>query len=130
MNRGGRPVAFLGRAALWHQQSKTRRGWPASLIFGYCSPMPNLPPAPPMTLDNMRENGVRTLAAWCLARDCNHHRVVDVSGYPDDLSVPSFGPEATVRALRAPWRGCKTELAGNCRAEFIRQNGVIVTRWH
>jgi hypothetical protein len=85
-------VTFLGRAALWHQQSKTRRGWPASPIFGYCSPMPNLPPAPPMTLDNMRENGVRTLAVWCLGRGCNHHRVVDVSGYPDDLSVPSFGP--------------------------------------
>jgi len=46
----------------------------------------------PMTLGNMRENGVRTLAAWCLGRGCNHFRVLDVSGYPDDLPVPSFGP--------------------------------------
>jgi hypothetical protein len=26
----------------------------------------------PMTLGNMRSNGVRTLAAWCLGRGCNH----------------------------------------------------------
>jgi hypothetical protein len=45
-----------------------------------------------VTLGNMRANGVRTLAAWCLGRDCNHHRVLDVSAYPDDQPVPSFGP--------------------------------------
>jgi hypothetical protein len=33
----------------------------------------------PMTLGNMRANGVRTLAAWCLGRGCNHCRVFDVS---------------------------------------------------
>jgi hypothetical protein len=27
---------------------------------------------PPMTFGNMRNNGVRTLAAWCLGRGCNH----------------------------------------------------------
>ena len=36
--------------------------------------------------------GVRTLAGWCLGRGCNHQRVVDVSAYPDDVTVPSFGP--------------------------------------
>jgi hypothetical protein len=45
-----------------------------------------------MTLGNMRANGVRTLAAWCLGRGCNHYRVLDVSGYLDDLPVPSLGP--------------------------------------
>jgi hypothetical protein len=40
----------------------------------------------------MRANRVRTLAAWCLGRGCNHHRVLDVSRYPDDVAVPSFGP--------------------------------------
>jgi hypothetical protein len=25
-----------------------------------------------MTLGNMRANGVRTLAAWCLGRGCDH----------------------------------------------------------
>jgi len=29
----------------------------------------------PMTLGNMRANAVRTLAAWCLGRGCNHFRV-------------------------------------------------------
>jgi hypothetical protein len=47
---------------------------------------------PAMTLGNMRANGVRTLAAWCLGRGCNHFRVLDVSGFGDDLPVPSFGP--------------------------------------
>jgi hypothetical protein len=45
-----------------------------------------------MTLGNMRANGVRTLAAWCLGRGCDHFRVLDVSGYPDNVPVPSFGP--------------------------------------
>jgi hypothetical protein len=27
----------------------------------------------PMTLGNMRSNGVRTLAAWCLGRGCDHY---------------------------------------------------------
>jgi len=34
---------------------------------------------PLMTLGNMRANGVRMLDAWCLARGCNHHSVVDES---------------------------------------------------
>jgi hypothetical protein len=37
-----------------------------------------------MTLANMRANGVRTLAAWWLGCGCNHHRVLDVSTYPDE----------------------------------------------
>ena len=47
---------------------------------------------PPMTLGNMRANRVRTLDAWCLARGCNHHSVVDVNALPDDVPVPSIGP--------------------------------------
>ncbi len=42
--------------------------------------------------DNMRANGVRTLAAWCLGRGCHHQSVVDVERYGDDVSVPWFGP--------------------------------------
>src|SRR5665647_907270 len=38
-----------------------------------------------------RGNGAHTLAAWCLDRGCNHFRVLDVSAYPDDVTVPSFG---------------------------------------
>jgi hypothetical protein len=32
-----------------------------------------------MTLSNMRANGVRTLAAWCLGRGCNYHFILRVS---------------------------------------------------
>jgi hypothetical protein len=45
-----------------------------------------------MTLGNMRSNGVRPLTVWCFGRGCNHHSILDVSNYPDDVSVPSFGP--------------------------------------
>jgi hypothetical protein len=27
------------------------------------------------SLNNMRANGVRTLAAWCLGRDCGRHHI-------------------------------------------------------
>jgi hypothetical protein len=47
---------------------------------------------PPMTLGNMRANGVQTLSANCLGLDCRHHAVVDVGPFADDLPVPSFGP--------------------------------------
>jgi len=48
--------------------------------------------AAPKTLGSMRANGMRMLAAWCLGRGCNHFRVLNVSGFGDDLPVPSFGP--------------------------------------
>ena len=52
---------------------------------------------PPMTLGNMRANEVRTLDAWCSARGCNHHSIVDVNKLADDVPVPSIGPR-----LRCP----------------------------
>jgi len=47
---------------------------------------------PPMTLGNMRENGVRRLSIYCLGPDCHHQAVLDVDCYPDDMPVPAFGP--------------------------------------
>jgi hypothetical protein len=47
-----------------------------------------MPPPEAMTLGNMRANGVHTLAAWWLGRGCNHHFILDVSSYPDDVLVP------------------------------------------
>lgn len=43
---------------------------------------------PPMTLGNMRANGVRTLAVWCSGSGCGRRRVVDVERYADDVPVP------------------------------------------
>jgi len=44
-----------------------------------------------MTLGNMRENGERSLAITCGALWC-HRPALDVSGYADDVTVPSLGP--------------------------------------
>jgi hypothetical protein len=51
--------------------------------------------SPPMTLGNMRANGVRTIAAYC--QGCHHQAVLDqavldVEAYPDETPVPSFAP--------------------------------------
>jgi len=46
----------------------------------------------PMTLGNMRANGVRSIAVCCLGRDCHRDAVVDVGRYADDVPVPAFGP--------------------------------------
>jgi hypothetical protein len=45
-----------------------------------------------MTLRNMRENGVRSLAITCGALHCYHQSILDVSSFADDVTVPSFGP--------------------------------------
>jgi hypothetical protein len=46
----------------------------------------------PMTLGNMRVNGVRSLSVRCHALGCNHESILDMSAYPDEIPVPSFGP--------------------------------------
>jgi hypothetical protein len=43
----------------------------------------------PMTLGNMRANGVHTLAVYCR---CNHDAILDAASYPDEMPVPAFGP--------------------------------------
>jgi hypothetical protein len=45
-----------------------------------------------MTLGNMRENRVRSLWVRCGALGCHHDAVIDVTAFPDDATVPSFGP--------------------------------------
>ena len=51
----------------------------------------------PMTLANMRENGVGSIQATCEA--CTHEATVDVSGLPEDVFVPDV-------ALRLRCSGC------------------------
>ena len=45
---------------------------------------------PPMTLANMRHNGVRSL--WVVCTVCHHEAVMNVDAYVDEVTVPSFGP--------------------------------------
>ena len=65
----------------------------------------------PMTLGNMRANGVRRLDVSCW--QCHHSAVLDVDQYDDDMLVPSFGPRmvctycGTIGHLR-----CPAELGG------------------
>ena len=51
-----------------------------------------IPITRPMTLGNMRTNGVRSLAVTCLSRSCHHEAVLQVAIYSDDVPVPAFGP--------------------------------------
>ena len=45
---------------------------------------------PPMTLGNMRANGVRSLLVYCVA--CHRDAVFNVDAYGDDVPVPAFSP--------------------------------------
>jgi hypothetical protein len=47
-------------------------------------------PIPPMTLANMRANGVRSLIVYCGA--CHRDAVFDVDRYPDAVPVLAFSP--------------------------------------
>ena len=42
-----------------------------------------------MTLGNMRQNGVRSLAVQC--HQCRHEVIMSVDHLPGDVTVPSFG---------------------------------------
>jgi hypothetical protein len=45
---------------------------------------------PPMTLRNMRDNGVRSLSISCHL--CRHSAVLNVDSFAETVAVPSFGP--------------------------------------
>ena len=51
---------------------------------------PNRNRGPPMTLSNMRAQGVRSL--WVVCELCHQEAVVHVGGYGDAVPVPAFGP--------------------------------------
>jgi hypothetical protein len=46
----------------------------------------------PMTLGNMRANGVRSLAVSCHL--CHHEAVISAAPWPDDVPVPTLPAEA------------------------------------
>jgi hypothetical protein len=54
----------------------------------------------PMTLGNMRQNGVRSLIVWCSNVNCRHEAIVNVGSQPDDVFVPSLGPTNALPAVR------------------------------
>jgi hypothetical protein len=50
-------------------------------------------PFEPMTLGNIRELGVRSLAVSCW--QCHHQAVLGADRWPDDVAAPTFGPVCT-----------------------------------
>jgi hypothetical protein len=76
-----------------------------------------------MTLRNMRENDVRSLAITCGAVWCNHHATLDVSGFADGMTVPSFGPRMVCKicgAIGADARPNWNERVQSCLYGYSR----------
>jgi hypothetical protein len=64
-----------------------------------------------MTLDNMREQGVHQLIAYCHNDACRHQGVIDVSKYPGDTEVPWFGGKVVCAKCGA--RGNRIDVRPN-----------------
>jgi hypothetical protein len=73
------------------------------------------PPGPAMRLGNMRELGVRNLLASCLNNACRHTALIDVSNYPAESEVPSFGPH--VVCAKCGGRGSKIDVRPNWKEQ-------------
>ena len=82
------------------------RGWPKSLSETSNQVEPlierrlDMPSAryrgPPMTLANMRQQGVRSL--WVKCDLCHHEAVVNVDRYAGEVPVQAFGPRMVCTA--------------------------------
>jgi hypothetical protein len=101
-------LSFLHRAPKAHLAAigRTKREVPASIrgksgdfvLLPFCADIGDMSDqnraAPyvglPMTLGNMRANGVRALFVYCPA--CHHQVNFNVDGYGDDIPVPTFAP--------------------------------------
>ena len=62
----------------------------------------------PVTLGNMRANGVRSVIVNCSNATCRHEAIVNVDSLADDVPVPSLGPR--MRCQRCGQLG-RNELA-------------------
>jgi hypothetical protein len=60
-----------------------------------------------MSLANMREHGVRSVAAHCQVVGCGHSASVNVDGLPDDFPVPDAA--LRLRCSRCGSRNVKTQ---------------------
>jgi hypothetical protein len=54
------------------------------------APKQAAPPGPPMTLANMRRQGVRGLNAVCLDPGCRHELIFSADDYPGDTELSWF----------------------------------------
>jgi len=58
---------------------------------------PNRYRCPPMTLANMRAQGVRSL--WVVCELCRYEAVMNVDRFGDAVPVPAFGPRMVCTSL-------------------------------
>jgi hypothetical protein len=83
-------------------------------------------PIEPMTLGNMRANGVRSLDVSCW--QCHHRAIMSADPWSDDVPVPTFGPRmvctrcAIIGADARPYRQEQPPRA--CRAQAGRPGDV------
>jgi hypothetical protein len=67
----------------------TCRGTAGANILPSMSTRPRSQAGPPMTLGNMRANGVRSLDVSCW--QCHHHRAtLSAEPWPDEVPIPAF----------------------------------------
>jgi hypothetical protein len=78
---------------------------------------------PPMTLGNMRANGVRSLDVCC--RLCHHRAILSADPWHDDVPVPSFGPRMV--CTRCGIIGADARL--NWREQLARLTGAGTAPW-
>jgi hypothetical protein len=52
----------------------------------------------PMTLGNVRANGVRSLAVSCW--QCHHRAILSADSWADEVPVPTFGPRMVCTSCR------------------------------
>ncbi len=83
-------------------------------------------PFAPMTLGNMRENGVRSLIVHCSDVTCRHEAIMNVDAYGDDVFAPSLGPR--MRCQRCGQRGADVMPNWNERRVAGALDGAFSSR--
>ena len=74
----------------------------------------------PMSLGNMREHGVRSVAAHCQKASCGHSASINVDALPNDFPVPDVS--LRLRCSRCGSRKVKTQPDWN-EDEWARNYG-------
>ena len=92
---------------------------------------------PPMTLANMREQGVRSLSLTCEL--CHHAATMNVDRFADTIAVPGFGPRMVctswhyrcIRSAQLAGASCARELHRPAMADEWprRESGLPSDRW-
>jgi hypothetical protein len=81
-------------------------------------------PSLPMTLGNMRAQGVRSLSVSCWL--CHHGAVLAVERWPDDVPVLAFGPRMVCTGCGIVGAGA-AELAGPVGAAELNRKTLAMT---